>query len=72
MIDYQIDIEQEQAKLAQMWTGDASTEFQSHYQKEKGNFDKMIEALEQYIEALRDIKDRYEATEDANKGIAGN
>ena len=58
------------SELPAKWTGDASDAFQQHWSKEKDNFIRLDNAVGEYIDALRLIKERYEAAEEQAKQLA--
>lgn len=65
-------IDAEHQNLVSKWQGDASTAFEDHYSKEKGNFENFAQAIDEYIAGLRTILENYEAAETMNKNIATN
>ncbi len=60
------DVIKRQASLTDKWTGSASNEFRNSFEKEKANFEKFSEAIQEYINALTQILNNYEEAESAN------
>ena len=60
-------VSREGALLA-MWEGDAQTAFHSGFVKNSGLLDAFAEVVEQYLNVIEAIADRYDAAENKNIG----
>ena len=60
----------EQKKLDAMWDGQANTEFNNNFNKDKVQFDNFHNEIADYIAKLKTIKANYEDAETANTRIA--
>ena len=59
-----------QGELAAMWKGDANTAFNKAFTEDKSKWDAFATLVDQYIEALQNIIQRYERVEEENRQIA--
>lgn len=59
-----------QQELASQWQGDANTAFNNAFNSDKGQWDSFASLVDQYIQALQEIKEIYERAEAANTGTA--
>lgn len=57
-----------EAALLTMWEGDAKTTFHSGFLKNSGLLDAFAEVVDQYINVIEAIADRYDAAEQKNLG----
>ena len=64
------DINAEEQRLIGKWQGDASTEFDARWMRERQNLQTMYDVLGEYVEGLRQIKANLEAAEQKNVSIA--
>lgn len=64
------DVINRQGALTNKWTGPASTQFQESFLKEKDNFQKFSDAINEYIKALTQILNNYEDAEGRNVSTA--
>lgn len=64
------EINQEHMTLTGKWQGDASDTFTERFQRQYPTFDNFSKAVDDYITALSQILQEYEAAEEANKAIA--
>ena len=60
----------EQKRVDGMWDGQANTEFNNNFNKEKKQFDAFHQAIADYIVKLKTIKTNYEQAETTNTRIA--
>lgn len=63
MVGYESD-------LAGMWEGEAQRAFRSAFNTDKQKMDRFAQNIDQYILALREDAQKYEAAEQKNTGIA--
>lgn len=59
-----------QQELASQWQGDANTAFNAAFQNDKDKWEIFSQLVEQYIQALEQILQTYEAAEQANTSTA--
>ena len=59
-----------QTELSGQWQGDANTAFTAAFNADKGQWDTFAQLMDQYIEALAQIKQSYEAAEATNVSTA--
>ena len=64
------DLVSKQQELAGQWQGEANTAFNNAFNTDKEKWDTFAGLMEQYIEALRTIKQAYETAEEANTQTA--
>lgn len=60
-----------QQNLNTMWEGEAKDAFNQTFIRDKGNMDNFKNAIDQYIEALMVVAQRYEEAESKNISLAG-
>lgn len=60
----------EQQRVDGMWDGQANTEFNNNFNKDKQQFDAFHEAIEDYVQKLTQIKQNYEDAETNSTRIA--
>lgn len=63
-------INAEEQQLVGKWQGDASTEFDARWMRERQNFQTMVDVLGEYIQGLQQIKQNLEDAEQTNINIA--
>lgn len=59
-----------QTNLNSMWEGEAKETFNNAFMRDKGNMDNFKNAIDQYIQALLVIAERYEEAEKRNISTA--
>lgn len=59
-----------QSNLSTMWEGDAKEAFYNAFMRDKTNMDSFKAAIDQYIQALLVISERYEEAEKRNVSTA--
>ena len=58
--------------LDKMWDGEANEAFKQNFNKDKKQFDEFYNAIKEYIEKLKTIKENYGNAEAHNKQIVSN
>lgn len=64
------DLCKEQKRVDSMWDGQANTEFNNNFNKDKQQFDNFHTEIAQYIKQLKAMKQKYEEAESKNTQIA--
>ena len=59
-----------QQELTGQWQGDANVAFDTAFNADKGQWDTFIALVDQYVEALKQIKQIYETAEGTNTSTA--
>ncbi|MCR5301829.1 MAG: WXG100 family type VII secretion target [Lachnospiraceae bacterium] len=59
-----------EAQLSSMWEGEANESFHTRFIKDSGQMDSFIEVIQQYLNVIQQIADRYDMAEQANVGRA--
>lgn len=57
-------------RLNAMWEGDANTAFHTAFQHDKTQFTNFFNAIQQYIQVLQNVAERYAQAESQNVDIA--
>ena len=57
-----------EAALTSMWEGSANDSFHAQFVKNSGQMDSFIEVIDQYLNVIEQIADRYDQAEQTNTG----
>lgn len=63
-------LDETEQSLSMMWEGDANTAFHNAFQSDKVQFENFYNAINRYIEALRNTAQRYDEAERRNVDTA--
>lgn len=65
-------LEQSEQTLRGMWEGEANENFHTAFLRDSGQLDAFYSTIEQYVAALTQIAERYDAAERHNVELASN